>query len=125
MTTLFASLLAVSFVINCILIWYVRKLVQNMSYAIYNVDEMQKMLNEYAVLLQPLATMENYYNDPALTSAINNTLLVVDACKVFKKTMIVSGDEENQEQETKENSQTDDKEQKAPFRGATIGSVGS
>lgn len=125
MTILLSVLLTVSLAINGMLIWYVRKMVQNMSYAINNVDEMQKMLNEYAVLLQPLATMENYYNDPALTSAINNTLLVVDACKVFKKTMIVSGDEENQDQETKENSQTDEKEQKAAFRGATIGSVGS
>lgn len=125
MTILLSVLLAISLAINGMLIWYVRKMVQNMSYAINNVDEMQKMLNEYAVLLQPLATMENYYNDPALTSAINNTLLVVDACKVFKKTMIVSGDEENQDQETKENSQTDEKEQKAAFRGATIGSVGS
>lgn len=104
MTFLLSLLLVLSLVGNVILVWYTRKLVQNLYYGVKNVDEMQKLLSEYATLLEPLLTMENYYGDPAITSAIANTKLVVDACKAYKNSIIESQDEESQEnQEGKSN----------------------
>lgn len=102
MNFLLAFLLFLSMIGNGVLIWYTRKLIQNLYYAINNVDEMQKLLNEYADLLIPLANMENYYGDPALSSAIANTKLVIDACRIYKKTVIENYNEENQNQETQE-----------------------
>lgn len=89
-------LLVLSLAANIILVWYTRKLVQNLYYGVKNADEMQKLLSEYASLLEPLLTMENYYGDPAINSAIANTKLVVDACKTYKNSIIESQDEETQ-----------------------------
>jgi hypothetical protein len=71
-------------------------------YGVNNVDELQKLLNEYVDLLKPIVDMENYYADPAITAAINNTKLIIDACKVYKNTIIESDDEEIQEKEVAE-----------------------
>ena len=88
-------LLGISIAVNSILIWYTRKLIKNLLYGVKNVDEMQKLFEEYITLIQPLATMENYFNDPALASAINNTNVIIEACKMYKYTMIEQIDEKN------------------------------
>jgi len=95
MIILLSLLLFVSIVGNVMLIWYTRKLINNLLYGVKNVDEMQKLFEEYITLIQPLATMENYYNDPAITSAINNTNVIIEACKMYKNTMIEQIDEKN------------------------------
>lgn len=134
MTVLLIILLFVSLAANAVLVWYTRKLIQNLYYGVSNIDEMQKMLNEYAELLEPVATMENYYGDPAITATVANTKLVVEACKVFKKTIIKDYDEENQENQEDEDEEgrkeTDQKgnqetSKEAPRKAqATIGRAG-
>jgi hypothetical protein len=123
MTILLTFLLLLSLAGNAMLIWYTRKLVQNLYYGVNNIDEMQKLLNEYASLLEPIATMENYYGDPAITSAVANTKLVVDACRVYKKTMIEDYDEENQENK-EEGTNEDATKDTTRQSSATIGPVG-
>jgi hypothetical protein len=107
MTFILSLLLGISIAGNIILVWYTRKLVKNLYYGVKNVDEMQKLLSEYSSLLEPLLTMENYYGDPAITSAITNTKLVVDVCKTYKKSIIESQDEEIKE--TEEDNSNQDK----------------
>lgn len=134
MTVLLTLLLLASLAANVVLVWYTRKLIQNMYFGVNNIDEMQKMLNEYAELLEPVASMENYYGDPAITAAVANTKLVVEACKVFKKTIIKDYNEENQENEEgegeeglKETAQKGNQEasKETPRKAeATIGKVG-
>lgn len=119
MTILLVLLLIFSLVANVIFIWYTRRLVQNLYYGVNNVDEMQKLLEEYAVLLEPLANMENYYGDPALSSAIANTKLVIQTCKVYKKALL-----EGTNEETEEIEEAAKKAQEAtPQTGATISAV--
>jgi hypothetical protein len=122
MTFILSLLLGISLAVNGIFIWYTRKLVQNLYYGVNNIDELQKLLNEYASLLEPLLTMENYYNDPAITSAITNTKMVAEACKVYKNSIIESQDEENKENQ---NSEEAKKQEAAPQRTATIGPISS
>ena len=122
MSVLLAFLLLLSLSGNVILIWYTRKLIQNLYYGVNNIDEMQKLLNEYASLLEPLANMENYYGDPALSSAIANTKLVIDACRIYKKTIIENYDEENQEsQETTETAEAANQEGSQNYQGQKDG----
>ena len=97
MFVLITLLLILSLAGNVVLIWYTRKLIQNLYYGVNNIDEMQKLLNEYAELLAPLANLDNFYGEPALSAAIANTKLVIDACRVYKKTIIENYDEENQD----------------------------
>ncbi len=106
-------LLVISLIFNGILIWYTRKLLQNLYYGVNNVDELQKLLNEYIALLQPLLQMENYYGDPALASAITNTKIIIDACSVYKNSIIESENEEIQEKEDSFNEKEEVKERKA------------
>ena len=80
-----------------VLVWYTRKLIQILRIGVENIDEMQMLLTEYADLLAPIATMENYYGDPAITSAVANTKLVIQACQVYKKTILEDTNEETQE----------------------------
>ena len=121
MTIMLVLLLICSLAANVVFIWYTRKLLENLHYGIKNVDEMQKLLEEYASLLEPLSNMENFYNDPALSSAIANTKLVIQTCKVYKNAMLESANEETEE--IKEANKKD--EEAAPQRTATIGSIGS
>lgn len=121
-------LLLISMAVNGILIWYVYKVLQNLRFGINNIDELQKLLNEYSSLLQPLANMENYYGDPAIDSAVANTKLVIEACKVFKKTIIEDYDEESQENQEAEEGLEASEGQKDPQvrkAEATIGPVRS
>ena len=125
MTILLTALLSLSLIGNGILIWYTRKLVQNLYYGVNNVDEMQKLLNEYAALLEPLATLENYYGEPAITSAIANTKLVMEACKTYKNSIIESENEENQEAESIQESQETKISQDTTQKGIKAAPVGA
>ena len=122
---LLSLLLSASIAVNIIFIWYTRKIINNLSYAVKNMDDMQQLFTEYGNLLEPLATLENYYGEPAIDSAIANTKLVIQACGVYKKTVLEGTDEEIQEnnetaKETKETSK-----EELPKRGAVISSIGS
>jgi hypothetical protein len=125
MTILLSILLVLSLVGNGIFIWYTRKLVQNLYYGVNNVDEMQKLLNEYADLLEPLATLENYYGEPAITSAIANTKLVMEACKTYKNSIIESDNEENQEAESTKESQETKANQSIQQKDVKTASIGA
>jgi len=89
---------------------------------------MQKFLTEYANLLEPLANLENYYGEPAITSAIANTKLAIQTCKVYKNTILESDDEEIQENQENNEAQKEaektDKEASSK-RSATIGRISS
>ncbi len=113
MIFLMSLMLGVSIAINIIFVWYTRKLVQNLYYGINNVDELQKLLNEYCILLEQLANIENYYGDPAITSAIANTKMVIEACKGYKNSIIESENEEENKKEEQADQESDKKEAKA------------
>jgi hypothetical protein len=83
-------LFLLSLVANGILVWYVRKLIKNLTFGVDNVDSFQKMLNEYASTLEAITEMEKFYADETLTIAANNTRMVIAACKVYKKSIIDS-----------------------------------
>jgi len=108
MTLILSLLLVISIAVNGVLVWYTRKLVNNLSYAVKNVDEMQQLFTEYGNLLEPLASLENYYGEPAIDSAVANTKLVIQACGVYKKTVLEGIDEE-----TQETNQTNEENKKA------------
>lgn len=114
MTLLLLFLLLLSLVGNIILVWYVKKTIQMLSYGIDNVEELQRLLNEYASLLEPVAEMENYYGDPAILSAVANTKLVIDACKIYKKTLIRNYDEEENEDFATQDNTKEEETKKAP-----------
>jgi hypothetical protein len=81
-------LLGLSFVINGILFWYTKKLVEKLTYGVKNVDELQNLLDEYANSLSGMLDMETYYGDETMASAVRNTKMVVETCKVYKNSIL-------------------------------------
>jgi hypothetical protein len=81
-------LLLASLIANGVLIWYCRKLVKNLWFGINNVDSLQVLLNEYAESMQSLYELEQFYGDETIKTAIANTKMVAEACRVYKDSII-------------------------------------
>jgi hypothetical protein len=81
-------LLLLSLVFNGILIWYIRKIVQKLSYGVDNIDQLQELLNEYSSGLENVYELQEYYGDDTIKAAIANTKIVIEACKAYKNTII-------------------------------------
>lgn len=125
MTLILSLLLVISLTISGILIWYTRKLVNNLNYAVKNMDDMQRLFDEYGRLLEPLANLENYYGEPAIDSAIANTKLVIQACGIYKKTVLEGFNEEIQETEENTDASKESAKEEMPKRGAVISGISS
>ena len=91
-------ILFLSLAANVTLVWYCKKLVKNLWYGVKNVEELDKLLNEYAASLQSLYDLEQYYGDDTIRVAIENTKLIVDACRVYKESIIQKQEEDKIEQ---------------------------
>lgn len=89
-----AILLFLSLAANIILVWYCKKLVKNLWYGVQNVDELQRLLNEYSSSLQSLYELQDYYGDETIKVAIDNTKTIVEACRVYKETILQKQDED-------------------------------
>lgn len=116
MIFIMSLILGVSIAINVIFVWYTRKLIQNLQFGVNNVDELQKLLNEYVVLLEPVANMENYYADPVIVSTISNTKMVIEACKVYKNSILQSENEEIQENQENNSPKEQEIQEKATIK---------
>jgi hypothetical protein len=88
MTFFLVFLLLISLTANAILVWYCRKLIKNLWFGINNVEGLQSLLNEYAESMQSLYELEQFYGDETIKTAINNTKMVVEACRIYKESII-------------------------------------
>lgn len=86
--------LLLSLTANFILIWYCRKLVKNLWYGMNNLDELQKLLLDYSDSLQTLYELEQLYQDENIKVAIANTKLMIEACRVYKDSIIEKQDKD-------------------------------
>jgi len=93
-------LLILSLTINCILFWYVRKLIEKLNYGVNNVDQLQELLEEYSKNLQSMLEMEMYYGDETMIATVNNTKMVIDLCRGYKKTIMVKEEQMSREYDT-------------------------
>jgi hypothetical protein len=82
--------LLLSVIFNIVLIWYTRKLIKNLNIGIINIDQFQELLNEYAGLLESMLTLDQYYGDDTITSAIKNTKMVIEASKFYKNSIFIN-----------------------------------
>jgi hypothetical protein len=101
---LLSLLLILSLVANGIMVWYSRKVTKQFSYAVLNVEEYQKLLDQYQYTLKSIYELESFYGDQELKVAIEHTKIVADACAAFKTTLIKSTGEkiESTEETTEE-----------------------
>ena len=89
---LLSLILLASLTVNGVLIWYTRKISQQFIFAVKNVDEYQKLLDQYHYTLKALYELEDFYGDQEIKIAIEHTKIVADACAAFKNTLLKTDD---------------------------------
>ena len=103
---LLSLFLLISLVVNGILVWYIRDYTRNVdkqySYAIRNIDEYQKLLDQYQYTLKALYELEDFYGDQEIKIAIEHTKIVADACAGFKSTLLKTDDNNDNSENTKQ-----------------------
>ncbi len=77
MVYLWFSLFILSIAGNTVLIWYVRKLINQFKAAIESVAQVQAMLDEYAIHLDTVSQMESYYGDVTIENLMKHTKDIV------------------------------------------------
>ncbi len=88
MIILITALLLLSLTANIILVWYCKKLLKNLWNGVQNIDELNRLLLEYSSTLESLYVLEEYYDNDEIKVAISNTKLIVEACRVYKDSII-------------------------------------
>jgi hypothetical protein len=58
---LLSLLLILSLVVNGIMVWYSRKVTKQFSYAVLNVEEYQKLLDQYQYTLKRIYELESLW----------------------------------------------------------------
>jgi|3_EtaG_2_1085321.scaffolds.fasta_scaffold78530_1 RNase H-fold protein (predicted Holliday junction resolvase) len=102
MTITFLTLfLLISFISNLILVWYIRKLIQEFEFMSSNVGSTTESLSDFVGHLERLYELETYYGDESLKSLIVHSKELLDDIRGFE-TVISSIDKEIIENETEE-----------------------
>ena len=95
--------LIISLIVNGILFWYTKKILQKLTFGVDNVQQLQELLEEYCFLLESMLTLDEYYGDDTVTAAVKNTKLVIETCKVYKNTIIEQAQENMSQQDDQPN----------------------
>ena len=72
MSIILGVLLGLSLVINGVLIWYAKKLVDKLVYFEENIQEILDMLEDFRLHLVEVNKMERYYGDSTLEGLVNH-----------------------------------------------------
>jgi hypothetical protein len=91
-------LLSLSLVVNGLLFWYTRKLLEKLSVFTEGVIEFRMKLQELAGHLESVHQLEMFYGEPVLQRLIQHMKLTVIEIKMFSDSFIISEGEEKEEQ---------------------------
>ena len=90
-------LLLISLIINGLLFWYTRKLLEKLSVFTEGVIEFRVKLQELAAHLESVHQLEMFYGEPVLQRLIQHMKLTVIEIKMFSDSFIISEGEEKEE----------------------------
>ncbi len=90
-------LFILSLAVNCVFVWYIRKLIKQLSFGVNYVQQLQGLLEEYTASLEGMLELEMYYGDDTMTAAVKNTKMVIEACKTYERSVLVKEDVESEE----------------------------
>jgi hypothetical protein len=91
-------LLLLSLIINGLLFWYTRKLLEKLSAFTEGVIEFKMKLEELAGHLQSVHQLEMFYGEPVLQNLIKHMKLTVMEIKLFSDSFIISEGQEKEEE---------------------------
>ena len=82
MVYLWFILFLISLVLNGILAWYIRKLINQFKDAIGSVSDLQSLMEEYLGHIKMISEMETYYGDVTIENLLKHTKDMVDNLKL-------------------------------------------
>lgn len=90
MIWIMSLLFLASFVINLILVWYVRRVIKNFFFLEANVRVLLKNVEDYTEHLEQINEMHMYYGDATIENLIRHTKAVSTEIKEFSKAFFSS-----------------------------------
>ncbi len=103
MTTAFFVLLSIfSISLNIVLVWYIRKLVQEFKFMSDNVNGTTGAIDDFVEHLERLYELETYYGDTNLKSLIDHSKEVLEDIKEFESVISSINKEGNKIEEEEE-----------------------
>jgi hypothetical protein len=102
MVYLWFILFLVSLILNGILAWYIRKLINKFKDAIGSVSEIQSLMDEYLGHIKTISEMETYYGDVTIENLLKHTKDMVDNLKLAGDRFSLLEIQEGEDNETKE-----------------------
>jgi hypothetical protein len=90
-------LLLLSVIVNGLLFWYTRKLLEKLAVFTEGVIEFRMKLQELAGHLESVHQLEMFYGEPVLQRLIQHMKLTVTEIKMFSDSFIISEGEEKEE----------------------------
>ena len=102
MAYLWFILFLISLVLNSMLAWYIRKLINQFKDAISSVSELQSLMEEYLGHIKMISEMETYYGDVTIENLLKHTKDMVDNLKLAGDRFSLLETQEGEDNETKE-----------------------
>ncbi len=102
MAYLWFILFLISLVLNGMLAWYIRKLINQFKDAIGSVSELQSLMEEYLGHIKMISEMETYYGDVTIENLLKHTKDMVDNLKLAGDRFSLLETQEGEDNETKE-----------------------
>ena len=90
-------LLVLSIIVNGLLFWYTRKLLEKLSVFTEGVIDFRVKLQQLAGHLENVHQLEMFYGEPVLQRLIEHMKLTVIEIKMFSDSFIISEGEEKEE----------------------------
>ena len=95
---LISIILAVSLILNIFLIWYLKKVLENLLFISDNIGGLFDSVDLYQSHLQSVFELETYYGDETLQALIDHTKELNEELKEFEHVYSLTDDEAEEEE---------------------------
>lgn len=103
-------ILALSIILNGVLVWYVRELLAKLWIDTEVREKFTEMIGQYRESLEAIYRLEELYGEEVLKKAIYQTRFVEEACQEFETLLKTKGEIENQEDNQEDDEDTVEKD---------------
>jgi hypothetical protein len=90
------AICTVSIVLNFVLVWYARKLLQKLAFFSEDIVDLNESLEAFSTHLTGLHAQETYYGDQTLQNLIEHSKVIVEGVSQFKDLYMVGEFEQGQ-----------------------------
>ena len=87
-------LLVLSAVLNVLLVWYIKQLIDKLLYISNNIDELFETLDEYSNHVSEVYSMETYYGDPVIENLLSHSRNITKEVEAYGELKTLFKEEE-------------------------------